>query len=193
MRVSRERAAENRERVVTTAAEQFRARGFDGIGVADLMKAAGLTHGGFYGSFDSKDDLAAEAVSRAFADTTTSIRDRALATDDPFATAIGIYLSPTHRDAPETGCAVAALSQDAARGSRKLHAAFEVGISGYLALIEELGAVPRNTAMAIYSTMLGALTLSRAVVDPALSDAVLASARAAVLTMRNSVPHPLQA
>src|SRR5437868_2246392 len=115
MRVSREKAAENRERVVEVAAEQFRAHGFDGIGVADLMKAAGLTHGGFYGQFGSKDDLAAEAASRAFAETTASLRARAMATDDPFAAAISFYLSAAHRDSPDRGCAIAALSQDAAR------------------------------------------------------------------------------
>ena len=89
MRVSREKAAENRERVVEVAAEQFRAHGFDGIGVADVMKAAGLTHGGFYGNFASKDDLEAEAATRAFADTTRWMRERALAAADPFAEAVG--------------------------------------------------------------------------------------------------------
>ena len=192
MRVSREKAAENRERVVSAAAEQFRAHGFDGIGVADLMKAAGLTHGGFYGNFASKDDLAAEAVTRAFTDTTDLLRERALASDDPFATAVQIYLSAVHRDAPDTGCAVAALSQDAARSSRALRAAFEAGIARYLGLIEELGGVSRDTAMSIYAAMVGGLTLARTVLDPALSDAILASTTATVLAIRNSSPAPLQ-
>lgn len=192
MRVSREKAAENRARVVSTAAEQFRAHGFDGIGVADLMKAAGLTHGGFYGNFSSKDELAAEAVTRAFADTTERLRRRALAADDPFAAAVGFYLSTAHRDAPETGCAVAALSQDAARGSAELHKAFEDGISGYLDLIEELGTVSRDTAMSIYATMVGAVTLARAVADPVLSLAILEAAKASVLATRNSAPEPLR-
>jgi TetR/AcrR family transcriptional repressor of nem operon len=185
MRVSREKAAENRERVVEVAAEQFRAHGFDGIGVADLMKAAGLTHGGFYGNFTSKDDLAAEAVTRAFAETTARLRERALASDDPFATALGIYLSPAHRDSVETGCAIAALSQDASRGSAKLRQAFAAGIETYLALIEELGGGPRSKSEVIYSTMVGALTLSRAVTDPAQSLQILESAQAAVLALRN--------
>lgn len=192
MRVSREQAAENRERVVAVAAEQFRAHGFDGIGVSDLMKAAGLTHGGFYGQFASKDDLAAEAATRAFVETTASLKARALATDDPFTTAISIYLSAAHRDSPDRGCAIAALSQDAARGSPKLRAAFEAGIEGYLGLIEDLSGGTRAQATAIYATLVGGLTLARTVTDPALSDAILASTRAAALAMRNSAPSPLR-
>ena len=186
MRVSREKAAENRQKVVEVAGEQFRAHGFDGIGVADLMKAAGLTHGGFYGNFASKDDLAAEAVTRAFAQTTQRMRERALASDDPYATAVGIYLSPAHRDSVETGCAIAALSQDAARGSAKLRDAFAAGIETYLKLIDELSGGPRSRSEVIYSTMVGALTLSRAVTDPAQSLQILDSAKAAVLALRNS-------
>ena len=186
MRVSREKAAENRERVVEVAAEQFRTHGFAGIGVADLMKAAGLTHGGFYGNFASKDDLAAEAVTGAVVETTTRIRERALASDDPFSTAVGIYLSPAHRDNVETGCAIAALSQDASRGSTRLRQAFADGIGTYLGLIEELGGGPRAKAEVIYSTMVGALPLSRAMPDPVQSDRILEHARATVLALRNS-------
>src|SRR3569623_3655659 len=127
MRVSREKAAENRERVVEVAAEQFRAHGFDGIGVADLMKAAGLTHGVFYGNFASKDDLEAEAATRAFADTTRWMRERALAADDPFATAVSLYLSPAHRDRADTGCAISALAQAAFCGCVLFWVVFVVG------------------------------------------------------------------
>jgi len=110
----------------------------------------------------------------------------------PFAAAIKIYLSATHRDAPGSGCTVAALSQDAARGSPKLRAAFERGILRYLALIEELGGVSRETATGIYATLVGGLTLARTVVDPALSDAILASAADTAIGLRNSAPTPLQ-
>lgn len=189
MRVSREKAAENRERVVEVAGGLFRAHGFDGIGVADLMKAAGLTHGGFYGQFASKDDLMAEAVSRVFADTIARMRGWVSA-PDPLAAAVRYYLSPAHRDAVETGCAIAALSQDAARGSPKLRAAFEAGISAYIDLIVEVTGKPRAEAMAIYATMLGALTLARTVADPAMSDAILAAAAASLLGGKIS-PAPL--
>ena len=186
MRVSREKAAENRERVVDVAGQLFRQHGFSGIGVADLMKAAGLTHGGFYGQFASKDELAAEAVSRVFAQTTERLRARAAAAADPLAAAVQFYLSAAHRDDIETGCAIAALSQDAARGSPKLRAAFEAGISGYVDLIAELTGKSRAEAMAIYATMVGALSLSRTVLDPALSDEILASAAASILARKES-------
>ena len=120
MKVTREQAAKNRAHVVEVAGAEFRRHGFDGIGVADLMQAAGLTHGGFYNNFASKDALAAEAVTRVFAETTEHLRQIACAADDPFAATVRYYLSPEHRDAVETGCAIAALSQDAARGSPEL-------------------------------------------------------------------------
>src|SRR2546421_954752 len=116
MKVSREQAAQNRERIVETAARLFRERGFEGIGVADLMKEAGLTHGGFYGHFSSKEDLMAKACARA------SARSRALwgklaerAPDDPLSEIAGVYLTSRHRDNPGTGCLMAALAADASR------------------------------------------------------------------------------
>src|ERR671923_2137352 len=110
MKVSREQAARNRERIVETAAQLFRERGFEGIGVADLMKEAGLTHGGFYGHFGSKEDLMAQACVRA------SGRSHALwsrlaerAPNDPLAEIAGVYLTAKHRDNPGEGCLMAAL------------------------------------------------------------------------------------
>lgn len=186
MRVSREQAAQNRERVVEVAAAEFRAHGFDGIGVADVMKAAGLTHGGFYGNFASKDDLAAEAAARAFAEITRRMREQALAASDPFAAAVELYLSPWHRDHPTTGCAIATLSQDAARGSDKLRQAFATGIENYLGLVDELSGGPRSRSQAIYATMVGALTLARAVTDEKMSNDILDSAKEAVLGLRSA-------
>lgn len=176
MKVSHEQAARNRVHVVDVAGTQFRKHGFDGIGVADLMKAAGLTHGGFYNNFPSKNALAVEAVARVFAETRDRLREVAVGAADPLAAIIGLYLSPAHRDALEVGCVVAALSQDATRGSPELRSAFEAGIEGYLDLMVEFGKVSRGEAMSIYATMLGALTLSRTVVDPATSDEILSSA-----------------
>jgi TetR/AcrR family transcriptional regulator, transcriptional repressor for nem operon len=191
MKVTREQATQNRAHVVEVAGTEFRRHGFDGIGVADLMKAAGLTHGGFYNNFASKDALAAEAVTRVFAETTERLRQIAHASPDPLAATIRSYLSPEHRDAVETGCAIAALSQDAARGSPELRAAFEAGIAGYLDLIVELAGVSRPRAMAIYATMVGALTLSRTVTDPALADEILAAAGDSLLGTKDSLINPL--
>ena len=116
MKVSREQAAQNRERIVEAAAQLFRERGFDGIGVADLMKKAGLTHGGFYGHFSSKDDLIAEASARAL---TRSLADWSKVADrasgDPLSAVAGAYLTSRHRDNPGAGCLLAALGPDVSR------------------------------------------------------------------------------
>src|ERR1043165_9265950 len=114
MKVSREQAARNRERILDTAAQLFRERGFDGIGVADLMKAAGLTHGGFYGHFASKEDLMAQACTRASARSRglwTKLAERA--PDDPLSEIAGVYLTSKHRDNPGEGCLMAALASEA--------------------------------------------------------------------------------
>src|SRR5262245_10098091 len=112
MKVTREQAVENRERIVAAAARLFREHGFDGIGVADIMKSAGLTHGGFYGHFGSKDDLAAEACARALDRSVTKWDAIAAADGDPLATIVGSYLSEAHRDRPGSGCMVAAVGSD---------------------------------------------------------------------------------
>jgi TetR/AcrR family transcriptional repressor of nem operon len=192
MKVSREQAAKNRAHVVEVAGAQFRKHGFDGIGVADLMQAAGLTHGGFYNNFASKDALAAEAVTRVFSETTDRLRQYAEAAADPYAAMVRFYLSPEHRDSVESGCAIAALSQDAARGSPELRAAFAAGIDAYLELIVEIAGVTRPSAMAIYATMVGALTLSRTITDPALADDLLAAAANSLLTGKDSSSPPLR-
>jgi TetR/AcrR family transcriptional regulator, transcriptional repressor for nem operon len=115
MRVSREQAAENRDRIIDVAGRLFRERGLDGIGVANLMKAAGLTHGGFYGHFASKEDLEVQACQR--------VLDRSAETwpamaKDPQAPLKGLldrYLTARHRDGPGEGCIYAALASDVAR------------------------------------------------------------------------------
>src|SRR5256714_15571476 len=113
MKVSREQAAQNRDRIVEAAARLFRERGYEGIGVADLMKEAGLTHGGFYGHFSSKDDLIAEASARALAGSLAAFSELAeQAPSDPLPAIASAYLSKTHRDKPGEGCLLAALRSD---------------------------------------------------------------------------------
>jgi TetR/AcrR family transcriptional regulator, transcriptional repressor for nem operon len=115
MRVSREKAAENRQKIIETAARLFRERGFDGVGVDTIMEGAGLTHGGFYGHFKSKDDLAAEAIVHALV-LGGAYQDRFTTLED----FVGDYLSEPHRTALGSGCAVAALSGDIVRQNAKL-------------------------------------------------------------------------
>lgn len=179
MRVSRTQAAQNRETVINVASRLFRERGFDGIGLKDLMKGAGLTQGGFYKQFTSKDDLAAQASRRAM----ESALDRwssAAAGDpaEPLGAVAAFYLSMEHSAERRDGCPVAALGSDAARQSTDVKASFEIGIKDYLDLLETLvghadGGDASSKAMGVLSTMVGAVVLSRVVNDPDLAQAFL--------------------
>lgn len=188
MRVNRIQAAENRETVINVASRLFRERGFDGIGLKGLMEGAGLTQGAFYKQFTSKEDLAARASKRALE--SASRRWSAAAAEnpeDPLAAVIAFYLSTDHRDEKMDGCPVVALGSDAARQSSDVKASFETGITEYLKMIgrwlgEVDGAEPSGKAMAILSTMVGAVVLSRAVNDERLSKQLLQAAAKGVLT-----------
>ena len=177
MRVSREQAAENRERIVEIASRLFRENGFDGVGVDAIMHGAGLTHGGFYGHFGSKDDLAAEAVTRA-AKRSTERQSRF--TD--LGELVADYLSEAHRADRANGCVVAALSGDMARQGRRvrrqLTAHVRAQVDRFAALLRDgTAARRRKRAIATLAGLVGALTLARAVDDPALSKEILAAAR----------------
>ncbi len=183
MRVSREQAAKNREHVVDTAARLFRERGYDGIGVADLMKEAGLTHGGFYANFASKEQLMAEACARAF-DGSIEWWETMIARDGDTAlqTIIDAYLSPAHVKRPGLGCAVAALGADAARLAPPVRAAMTAGVKAQIEALAGLAdgadaAHQRAQAIASYAAMIGALVLARVVDDASLSDEILAAVR----------------
>jgi TetR/AcrR family transcriptional repressor of nem operon len=133
MKVTKAQAEANRALVVETASRLFRERGFDGVGVADLMAAAGFTHGGFYKQFGSKADLMAEATACGIAQT------GALAEGVDAAEFIRHYLSREHRDGRATGCTMAALSGDAARQPESVRVAFEEGVENLLALLSQNG------------------------------------------------------
>lgn len=182
MRVSRIQAAENRQSVINVASRLFRERGFDGIGLKDLMEGAGLTQGAFYKQFESKEDLAAQASRRAL-ESASQRWSAAIAEnpDDPLGAVIAFYLSAGHREEKLDGCPVVALGSDAARQGAGVKAAFEEGIKAYLAVLGPLlpktnGEDSNGKAMVVLSTMIGALTLSRAVNDPDLAQALLDAA-----------------
>jgi len=195
MKVSREQAAENRERIVQVAAKLFRERGFDGIGVADLMKAAGLTHGGFYGHFGSKEDLAAEASDRALKDIQqywSGVIDKN--PDEAFSTIVNRYLSEGHRDTPGKGCLVAALGSDLGRQARPVRRVVTDGIQAFIGQLMQL--VPgklkparRRRALTDFAAMVGAVTIARAVDDPALSKDVLDAVASSLLEQREGSRH----
>jgi len=187
MKVSREKAAENRERIIDAAGTLFRANGFSGIGVADIMKAAELTHGGFYGHFASKDDLAAQASRRSLARAAAKWeRIAAAAPEKAYAALLANYLAPTHRDDPGRGCAFASLSADAARGGKTVRAAFAEGLQPFLDVLAESipgrsKAARRRKAVATMAALVGAVTLARAVGDQRLSDEILAAVQRELL------------
>ena len=182
MRMSRIQAEKNRQTVIDVASRLFREHGFDGIGLKDLMKGAGLTQGAFYKQFASKADLAAQASRRAMERAFNRFSAAGAANpDDPLGAAIALYLSTEHREERMDGCPVAALGSDAARQGADVKASFEAGIREYLEMLglwvdEAEGKEAGGKAMAILSTMVGAMVLSRAVNDPALAGAFLKSA-----------------
>jgi TetR/AcrR family transcriptional regulator, transcriptional repressor for nem operon len=186
MRVSREQAIQNRERIVEAAAQLFRERGFDGIGVADLMKEAGLTHGGFYGHFSSKEDLIAEASARALTHSLagwSKVADRA--SGDPLSAVARFYLSSRHRDNPGAGCLLAALGPDVSRQGRAVRHTVTDYVRSACDLLATLvpgksKAARRQKAISTYATLVGAMVIARAVDDPALSQEVLDAGLASV-------------
>ncbi|WP_157019999.1 TetR/AcrR family transcriptional regulator [Mesorhizobium xinjiangense] len=182
MRVSRKQAAENRETVINVASRLFRERGFDGIGLKDLMKGAGLTQGAFYKQFASKEDLAAQASRRAMESATHRWSAATAAQpEDPLGAVIAFYLSMDHRGERMDGCPIAALGSDAARQGDDVKASFEAGIKEYLEILGRLigetdGEELNGKAMAVLSMMVGAMVLSRVVNNPDLAQAFLDAA-----------------
>lgn len=184
MRVSRAQAEANRQTVIDVASRLFREHGFDGIGLSDLMKGAGLTQGAFYKQFASKEDLAAQASRRALESAFGRWSDAIAAhPEDPLGAVMAFYLSMGHREERMDGCPVAALGSDAARQSSDVKASFEAGIKDHLDVLGRImaeahgkGPKSKRKAMAALSTMVGALTLSRAVNDPTLAQAFLDAA-----------------
>lgn len=189
MRVTRAQAEENRKTVIDVASRLFRERGFDGIGLHELMAAAGLTHGAFYKQFASKDALVGEACEHALATGTGTWRRTADAAGaDAFATLVTRYLAPAHRDRTGEGCTFAALAADAARhGAQDLPRRFEAGMKANVDILARAmagagGAAPdKDAALVAVSVMVGALLLSRAVDDEAYSRSILDAAAASLL------------
>ena len=186
MKVSREQAAQNRDRIVEAAAQLFRERGFEGIGVADLMKEAGLTHGGFYGHFSSKEDLIAEASARALTRSLalwSKLAERA--PRDPLTAIAGVYLTSRHRDNPGAGCLLAALGPDVSRQGTAVRRAVTDYVRSGCDLLAKLvprksKAARRQKAITIYATLVGAMVMARAVDDRALSQEILDAGLASV-------------
>ncbi|SEG90876.1 transcriptional regulator, TetR family [Actinacidiphila yanglinensis] len=168
--------AESRERVLRVAARRIREEGMEQPGVAALMKEAGLTHGGFYKHFGSREDLMDQAAALALAEGEEAMARAARAdADRPRDGLIDAYLSARHRDSPGTGCALVTLGAAAGRGGTGIKEAYEQQVRGYLDLIGApgAGAEDRADAMVTLSALVGAMLMARAVADPELSDELL--------------------
>lgn len=184
MRRTRQAKQQTHERIVAAAARRFRAGGIAGVGVADVMGEAGLTHGGFYAHFASKDALVAEACGVGL----TQSRERIIRkiqrepAERRLAAFIDLYLSAEHRDHPEAGCVMPALSGEVARSSGEVRAAFTQAYNDYRDALASLLADTDNAgdggsgddeAMALLAGLAGTMLLARAVDDPALSERML--------------------
>ncbi|BCJ46575.1 TetR family transcriptional regulator [Actinoplanes ianthinogenes] len=172
-RVSQAQARENRERIVATAAGLFRERGIAGVSVADISAAAGLTHGGFYKQFESKDALVTEAIGYAFAEQATRLTETGAR--DGRRALLDAYLSIGHRDEPAAGCPTAGFAGDVARaaGGEPARDAYAEGVEAYARMLGTTG----EPDLAAVSTMVGALLLARATAGTALSERILTAAR----------------
>ncbi|MCE7010856.1 TetR/AcrR family transcriptional regulator [Kibdelosporangium philippinense] len=178
-RASKAEAAQHREDVVHATAKLLRERGSASISVQDAMAAAGLTHGGFYKHFASKDELMGIAATEAFEDVLNQLVHLAEDPDKPHARAqlVRKYLSTQHRDSPGTGCANAALAGDSAQAESQspLRKSYVEGMNKTLSFFTELesGADARRQAIVDLATLVGALTLARATGRTALSKEIL--------------------
>jgi TetR/AcrR family transcriptional regulator, transcriptional repressor for nem operon len=188
MRYSREHKLETHARIVKRASVRLREKGAHGIGVADLMKDAGLTHGGFYAHFDSREALVIEAFAHAM--DRSSERWRKLAEQTPpdqrMAAIVESYLTPAHRDDPGHGCAIPTLAAEIARESSKTRKAFaaklEQMIDTLAAQIPDISCkAARKQAMAVIATMIGTLVMARVAGNGDVSEEILNAGREAVL------------
>lgn len=195
-RITAAQRARNHESIVAAAGNAFRARGVDAVGIDEVMRSSGLTHGGFYNHFASKQALAAEVFQTEFDEAllrvSELIDEHSEKPETALAAAIAGYLSTFHRDHPEVGCPSAAMVADAARHGCEMQTRYAAGVDGYLERIARMitdaaradgkmlePAQARRRAMAVFAEMVGTMLLARAVVaaDPALSDELLETNR----------------
>jgi TetR/AcrR family transcriptional regulator, transcriptional repressor for nem operon len=188
MRYSREHKLETHARIVKKASVRLREKGAHGVGVADLMKEAGLTHGGFYAHFDSREALVIEAFADAMDRSTERWRKVGEQTppDKRLATIVDAYLTPVHRDDPGHGCAVPTLGAEIARESPKTRKAFAAKLEQMIDMLaEQIPDLPRKAArkqaMATIATMMGTLVMARVAGNSEFSDEILNAGRDALL------------
>lgn len=178
--------ARNKERILEVAATQLRELGLDGVSISDLMKAVDLTHGGFYGHFASRDDLVAAALDKALTDGEASaIKSGSAKGKRTLKSVANSYLSKVHRDNPDSGCALSALSGDVARSNDQNREIMSKHLARYFDNIQEVigDHGSKELAISLMCMMVGAVTLSRVMTDPDRSDEILQAARKSMLQL----------
>jgi TetR/AcrR family transcriptional repressor of nem operon len=187
MRYSENHKQETRARVLKVAAKALREKGPDKLGVADVMRAAGLTHGGFYAHFPSKEAFLTESLNEVFAQSGERMKGlvEGLGPRGALSAYIDYYVSKSHRDNPASGCPIVALNSDLPRQPKKFRAAFDAGVKRLTeklaTWITAIGIEDADkVAVSVLSAMVGAVALSRAVSDPNLSNELLDAARAGI-------------
>jgi TetR/AcrR family transcriptional repressor of nem operon len=186
---SKDEKAASHDRIVGIAAARIRESGTEQPGVAEIMRAAGLTHGGFYKHFGSRDELIDEAVARALTENAGALEELITSTDgDPLAAFADWYVTTAHRDHPGSGCGVAALGPDVSRIGGAAQQAYRAEVDRYLAYIQTLigGDDPdaRSRALVTLSTIVGALMIARGLGSTERSDELLSAVRQAVASAR---------
>ncbi|AYF49182.1 TetR/AcrR family transcriptional regulator [Pseudomonas sp. 13B_2.1_Bac1] len=194
-RVSRKQAELNREIIVEAATHLFRERGLHGITLSDVMAAAGLTHGGFYGHFASKEALATEACQQAFEHANLGWQEKIRTSEDRQAARQAVlapYLSAAHRDNPGDGCPISAFTPDMCHepADTALQHTFIDGVEKSLEIFAQLQDEDRQAMLAKYAMMIGAVTLARATRGNQLSDEFLEAVRNTLLPVDSPAPVP---
>jgi TetR/AcrR family transcriptional repressor of nem operon len=192
MRRSQEDTAKTRARIVQEASQLFRARGIDATSVAEVMSAAGLTVGGFYRHFGSKEDLVAEAIDAASRETTDRVASSASENESDLLALLDMYLSDAHREHPGRGCPVAALCSEVAHGSKATKRAFTGALERLLTGMGATGGrsskADRASAMFAASAAVGAVVLARATHDESLARELLSAARERLIALSGGPP-----
>jgi TetR/AcrR family transcriptional repressor of nem operon len=190
MRYEKGHKEQTRQKIVEAASQRFRADGIDGVGVVSLMGEVGLTQGGFYNHFGSKEDLVRESVVAGAACAIKRLTAKVAASrGEGYRALVNGYLSAEHRDQPETGCVAAALSAEMARRPLETKTAFTDGFAEMVELIASTlpagirGKRRRTVAMAVFASLVGSMSLARAVADEKLSDEILSLGRQAALEL----------
>ncbi len=196
MRYTKDHREKTNKRIIDIAARRFRQDGIHAVGIAGLMSEAGLTHGGFYSHFKSKEDLVTTALAHALEKSLSRLKSYAKKNGDDLNALVSAYLHPAHRDKPENGCAIAAIGPELSRRPKESNAVINDLIQAFIDMIDHYlpQTLPREerhrTAMSIASLMVGAIQISRILTDDRQREAVLENGIKSALLLAQAAARP---